>query len=535
MITQVLNKKWILFITPFAYFFLGSYIHQIIGLYSLRSVDPEYIYFINGLSLANGKLMLGHIDNPGTPLQYLAAMVFRILYELRLQQVPFTEDVIANADLYLRVLNLVLTALVAGFMYFAGKMAYRITNTISYSIIFQLAPLFTSIIFGNIGRVTPENLIPVPVMLLSLILMQIIWSNGKEISNKQAIWFALISAFGLSIKLTFLPILVIPFIVICKWKQRLIYSVTVTVSFFAMALPMTLQIKIFWGWVKDLFMHSGNYGKGESNIINWNTVIPNFKYLWTENSYYFYIIIALVLALLASLFIKKGDKTKILQRVSIAVLFSIAIQIVMVCKHFEYRYFYAALMLLPLSLILALEIIRPANALISRFKIPEVLILMFTLFYFNKQLPIIQSLSNHLDNEKIKKMPAVYYMQSIEKDAVKFIVPWYYGCPAPEYALMFSYAWAGKQREFYKPIFSKMYPDIYIYYSWGRTLEYWGSEPNIKETDKPVYIFLENDELKETFLADMKNYFPDKYDLTRTFFNETTKESVYRLIKVVPE
>ena len=62
------KKLMLLLIAPFAYFFLGSYVHQVIGLYSLRSADPEYIYFISGLSIADGKFMLGHIDNPGTPL-----------------------------------------------------------------------------------------------------------------------------------------------------------------------------------------------------------------------------------------------------------------------------------------------------------------------------------------------------------------------------------------------------------------------------------------------------------------------------------
>ena len=73
------KKLLLLLIAPFAYFFLGSYIHQVIGLYSLRSADPEYIYFISGLSIADGKFMLGHIDNPGTPLQYLTALVFSVL------------------------------------------------------------------------------------------------------------------------------------------------------------------------------------------------------------------------------------------------------------------------------------------------------------------------------------------------------------------------------------------------------------------------------------------------------------------------
>src|ERR1035437_9551869 len=115
------RTKYLLFLAPLAYFFLGSYMHQIIGLYSLRSADPEYIYFISGLSVANGKMILGHIDNPGTPLQYLTALVFRLVYLLRDHKVSFNEDVFANADMYLRVLNLTMTAVISVFMYYTGN------------------------------------------------------------------------------------------------------------------------------------------------------------------------------------------------------------------------------------------------------------------------------------------------------------------------------------------------------------------------------------------------------------------------------
>jgi hypothetical protein len=100
---------------------------------------------------------------------------------------------------------------------------------------------------------------------------------------------------------------------------------------------------------------------------------------------------------------------------------------------------------------------------------------------------------------------------------------------------MCSYGWAGKQKEFFKPVLAKLFPDTYIYYPWDKTVNFWGNEPNIKETTRPVYIYLENNNLKDVFFADTKAYFPEKYELVRTFFNETTNEAVYKLVKVVSE
>jgi hypothetical protein len=504
--------------------------HQVIGLFSLRSADPEYIYFISGLSIANGKMILGHIDNPGTPLQYLTALVFRMVYLLRDHQVSFNEDVFANADMYLRVLNLIMTVVVSAFMYYAGIVAYRVTKHFSYSIVLQLAPLFTEIIFGNIGRITPENLMPLPAVLLSLLLLKHIFLSEDENFKQQWIWFGLISGFGLSIKLTYFPLWVIPLIVISTWKDKIRYSLVAIFSFLIMALPVTFQIQIFWQWIKSLFLHSGKYGSGDSNIVNWQILAPNFNNLWHENQYFFYIVLALLAAIVLSFTFQKDSHSRLVQRISLAILTAVMLQTAIVCKQYEPRYFIPALMLFPLVLILIIENIRQLNAIISGYKIPEIALAIFISFYFINQIPVLHNLSTHFDQEKERKMPALHYLESIEKNAVKFLVPDGYGCPSPEYALMCSYGWAGKQKALFKPFLAKVFPDTYIWYPWDKTFNYWGNEPS-KDLVRPVYIYLVNDNIKEDFINSTKNYFPEKYELIRTFFNDATNEAVYKLVK----
>ena len=504
--------------------------HQIIGLFSLRAADPEYIYLISGLSIANGKMILGHIDNPGTPLQYLTALVFRMVYLLRDHQVSFNKDVFANADMYLRVLNLTMTVVVSAFMYYAGIVAYRITNHFSYSIVLQLAPLFTEIIFGNIGRITPENLMPLPAMLLSLLLLKHIFLSEEEHAKSHWIWFGLISGFGLSIKLTYFPLWFIPLIVIHTWKDKIRYSLAAIFSFLVMALPVTFQIQIFWQWTKSLFLHSGKYGNGETNIVDWQIFMPNFNNLWHENQYFFYVVLALIVALVLSFAFQKDSHSRLIQRISLGVLTAVVLQTAIVCKQFEPRYFIPALMLFPISLILVIENIRQLKTIISSYKIPEIALSIFVSFYFLNQIPVLHDLSTHFDQEKERKMPALYYMESIEKNAVKVLVPGGYGCPSPEYALMCSYGWAGKQKVLFKPVLAKVFPDTYIWYSWDKTFNYWGNEPS-KELDRPVYIYLENDKLKDDLMNDTKKYFPEKYELIRTFFNAETNEAVYKMVK----
>jgi hypothetical protein len=528
-------KKYLLLIVPLAYIFLGSYFHQMIGLYSLRSADPEYIYFISGLSIANGKFMLGHIDNPGTPLQYLAALVFKAVYALRSNQVPFNNDVLSNPDMYLQVLNLVLTAVVAFFAYFAGKILLRISNNVTYSVLLQLSPLFTSVIFVNIGRIVPENLMPLPVMLLSLLLLYLYYHPEEEEKQKHSIWFGLISAFGLSIKLTYFPLWIIPLIVLKSWKNRLFYSGTAIVSFFAMALPVTLQIGFFWGWIKGLLLHSGQYGKGESNIIDMKTFGPNFTNLWNENNFFFWVMIALTIVFAASFYFKKDQEVSLIRRIALAILSAVALQIFIVCKQYEARYFVPALMLIPVSLVLIAEYISRFDSEILKYKINQVAVVVVILFYLVGLKTIVIDLSTDLSQKKIQKMKALHYMNTIEKDAIKFTVTTDYGAPIPEYVLMHSYGWAGRQQEFFKPVLAELYPDSYIFFPWDNSMHFWGKEPDVNQTSRPTYIYFLKDDLKDQFFKDAAKYFPEKYELTRTFFNEVTQEAVYKLVKVASE
>ena len=529
------KKLIILLIAPLAYFFLGSYILQIAGFFSLHGADPECIYFISGLSVANGKLMLGHIDNAGTPLQYMAALVFRLVYFLRSHQVSFNLDVLANFDMYLHVLNLALTSVIAVFMYFAGRIFYRISNNLTYTVLLQLSPLFTSIIFLNIGRVVPENLIPIPVMLLSILLLQPLFASDDNRFRNNYLWFGLISAFGLSIKLTYFPLWIIPLIVLTTWKERIRYSLIAVGSFFVMALPVTLQINVFWGWMKALFLHSGQYGKGEGNIIDWKTFGPNFSSLYTENRFFFWIMIVLLIVFVASFISKKNREGSLVRRISLAVLSATVIQTVIVCKQYEARYFIPALMLLPVSILIIAEFIRQFNPVISKYRIPQIAIVLIISVYFVRQLPVVQHLSQDMDQKINQKAQAMHYMQTIEKDAVKIIVTTNYGAPVQEYVLMHSYEWSGRQRDFFKPVLAELYPNSYIFFPWDNTMHFWAKEPDFKNPDRPTYIYFLNDNLKESFLQNAGKYFPEKYELIRTFFNEGNGEVVYKLAKAASE
>jgi len=165
------NKFYLLLLFPLLFFFSGIYFRLILGDPSLRSVDPEFVYFMTGLNISEGFFKVIHIDHPGTPLQYLVAIVFRITHFLRGNSTEYIEDVLRHPDLYLSMVNLTITALLAITLFIAGRYVFIKTGSLLYGMLIQTIPFIAVILYEIIGRITPEILIPFPIIALTTFLI----------------------------------------------------------------------------------------------------------------------------------------------------------------------------------------------------------------------------------------------------------------------------------------------------------------------------------------------------------------------------
>lgn len=360
---QIIKLRFLgLFILPATYLMVARHFRMLLGDLSLRSSDPEYIYFMSGLNMSEGLLEVAHIDNPGTPLQVLMAVLFRIIWLLRGAPSPYLEDVLRYPDFYLSVTSLTIAVLTTVLLLFAGKKIYEYTGSVLTALLFQSAPFLPLIWFDLVGRVAPELMMPFPVILLMVMAVAIIMQKNP-VSNRQILFLSLIAAFGLSVKLTFLPVWIIPFFLAESWKQKIRFLLLAFGFFFLIAFPVTLQFDIFWNWVKSLFLHSGQYGSGESNIFDPVTWQTNIRELYQLEKFFFFLFAILILTLTSYLvwFNKKAERK--ISLISLAVILTIVIQVLMVGKHFAHRYFIPVLMLSPLMIFLAIEMIRKFPAL----------------------------------------------------------------------------------------------------------------------------------------------------------------------------
>lgn len=529
--------RWLLLALPLFYFLVAVYFRNLVGPISLRSVDPDYIYFISGLGIAEGHLKIGHIDNPGTPLQYLVALIFRITYLFHKKEIPFLDDVFLHPDLYLSMVNLTITGLIVFAMLFAGKYVFRKTGSILYALLVQSVPLLPVIWYDLIGRVTPELLFPLPLFAISVLLINYLHEENSEFKLKDIALWAFVFAFGLTIKLSFISLWLIPLILIRSWKKKLQFTGMGILFFFLIAIPVTLQLNVFWVWVKNLFLHSGSYGQGEENIIDFSVFTERLKELiGLEHTFVWLFLCLLLLTFAFLLFFRSKVKSWKGTRMSIAVLAVVVVQFILTGKLYAHRYFIPVLMLAPILIILSVELLK--KAVQSRWLVYtiNVLLVLYLGWNFNRQFDYIRMKSDAIGGQVGAREATWHVASTLESNSIKIIVSQDYGCPFKQYALLYSTAWAAnKLKPYYWENLQRLYPNTYQYTTWDDKFQHWGDpfDPGeLLRKDLPVYIYLENssDDLYNKTVAKLDPRQEYAFSKNVLFVNPVNGETIFQLI-----
>lgn len=535
------TKKYKLFpllLYPIFYLFIGVYFNALIGDLSLIAVDPDYVYFISGLSISEGYFKVGHIDHPGSPLQYLIAIVLRITYLFRQDAgIPYLEDILGNTDLYISIVNFTLTAIISISIFIAGKYVLRKTGSIFYSLVVQTIPFVPFIWYQIIGRIIPELLLPIPILTLTAFLIGHLADKKEKFETKDLVILSIIMAFSLSIKLTMIPLWIIPIIIVKTWRNKFIVGGLSVVLFLIFSLPATLQIERFWGWISNLFIHSGNYGSGSKNIVDIAAFTTNFTKIAHLYKYFSYFIVFQLVFIPVSLFFFRKKK-HVYKKVSwaVAAFFTILLQAVITAKHFAPHYFIPAILLGPLLLLITLGILRDYYPEKLFLIFSNIFIIFFIYWHIEQQLNNINYSSQGIGSIVSAREETRHHVQTIEKESIKIIVSQDYGCPLPEYAIWFGTVWlANPLKPRYNEVLAKLYPNTYLYTTFDDRFWFWGEEfnPNkIVEQNIPVYLYLQHD-TEELYLRAINKIFGDSTNFSITkkliFHNDINGEGFLKL------
>ncbi len=484
-------SPYLLYIFPALYLLLGFYFRQVFGDLSLRSTDPEYVHFVSSMCVATGRFSQANVDHPGSVFQIVMAFIFRTIHFFRGNKTPFFEDAVAHADMYLSITNLVITSIVSATMLQAGKTVEKISKSTLYALLIQSAPFIIASWYQVFGRIYPELTFVIPVYLLEAQLLREIYQPRQQ-SNKTVFIYAFAVSIGLSTKMTFLPLALLPLFVIKKIGNKLKYFVLTVVLFFVLSPQVAFQWHHFSHWMRGIFFHSGAYEAGDTGIINSSLFFSNLSKTFTNEKYFFYVTAILLLLTIFLAFTKKRRTP--LFRIMLGLTVALAGLVFIVSKQYATRYFFPALLLYPFVLIVSKETIQLFVKHKAVKPVLGVLLILIIGYQINKTIPLIRAVSRSVSKQMNARIQTRDFAQTLDKNSYTIITSQDYGSPYPQFAIMFGFAMGGKQWPHYKEKLDKLFPDNYMYFTWDNTIKYWGKPYNAREiasSGKPVFLYLQ--------------------------------------------
>lgn len=482
-----LKKNLTIAIIPLLVLVWGIFMLIFFDPFYSRSQDPEYPYLVNGLNCATLNFnYIGHIDHPGTPFQVYNGIVIRITHLLS-GKGEITQDVFARPEHYLNAISTSLFLIQAGLIFMVGLLGFKRKIPFWQIAILQASFLFNDVLMWLFCRATPDAFFMIAGLIFILIYLQ----NGYEnrSSLKFAIWSGTAMALGLATKFNFLPILILPLLIINTNKNRLIYAGSVIVSFFIFIAPIITKFDEYFTFLKSIFNHDGLYGGGESNILNFQKMIDSTFEIFKLNPELIFLIIALI-ALTVIAFRKRKEEGKEYIFLFAGYLFIIAFQILMVSKHFK-NYYLAptfiiyGFMFFTISLFLSRLIIKKIQLILTCSILP-LLFILSTIVKVKHDYPLISKLIDQREN--IRK----FVDSEISKSDFWFIEPTWESGPHVENALVYGLSYCG-HRDQYIPQLKAVNPNVITYEGNNVEVKLWRGAPvsldSVVATGKNIYVY----------------------------------------------
>ena len=277
-----------------------------LGFYYLWRFDQSYAYLINSLNVSqfHGP---GGVAHPGTPLQILGALVFKIIYNLSDHNTDFVNHVLLNSEYYLLIFQRFLLILNVIALIFLGFFTFKVTKNLITSIFLQMSVFVSSSIYYSLYIIIAEQLlIFCDICLMAAIIYYLFKPIEKVMNIKYIFLLSMICGIGLTSKLNFFPVLIIPFIILKGVKNRLLFLSMTFIIVLVLLIPVLSQFNDLLIWIKSLVIHDGLYGQGNSDIINLKTFFENLGSIISTDLYFTLSFLSLCVTLIIVL-IKKSD------------------------------------------------------------------------------------------------------------------------------------------------------------------------------------------------------------------------------------
>ena len=299
--------------------------------------DPEYAYLMNGINIGMLK-SVGHTDHPGTTVQIYSAVVLRCAYLAQPdKREGFQKYMLRNADRYIELERKGLIVLNSIVLLLLGIISWILLRNVWLSLLLQIMP-FTS---ANLTEHVFTKVSPEPVLLLATTAMALLiirfYLRHKADKEKFAIYFALACGFGIATKATFLPLIIIPLLLLSDKKLRKQFLFLIIPSFILFTLPAIPQYPHMAKWFLGLSAHTGIYGNGSFGVINPRHYFTDLANLCLNNPVLSFTLMAVVLILISTL-VKSSFLSEFKNNLTFRILTALSaaqfVGVLMVAKHY---------------------------------------------------------------------------------------------------------------------------------------------------------------------------------------------------------
>jgi hypothetical protein len=224
--------------------------------------DPDYAYLLNALNLASG-LPSGFGGHPGTPIEILGAAVLRAWHPM-LDSRLLAEAVIAQPEPYLLAMKSLLAALYAGTLAFVGLRVRGLTGSTVAVLLAQASPLLSAAALQSTLQVKPEPLQLALAALLFVVALEV--AQGER--RRGDVKFGVLAGALLATKITSLPLVIVPLVMLRGCRQHLVFALSAFVSAAILTAPAWESLANLVVMMTGIATHTGEYGRGPAGLFD---------------------------------------------------------------------------------------------------------------------------------------------------------------------------------------------------------------------------------------------------------------------------
>ncbi|MBF0505107.1 MAG: hypothetical protein HQL14_08420 [Candidatus Omnitrophica bacterium] len=352
------------------------------------------------------------LDTPGTTLQLLILLIIRLL-NFGLSASETLNKVLLNPEFYLSVTFYILvissfitSILLAGYVYIKtqDKIAALITQ-LPWLSFFPLKAFDSPFpVLPAVTNIIGEHLLVVLTGLFNLFFLSLYFSKSTRQELFSVLMLSVVCGFGLATKLTFIPLILIPLMII-SWRLKILFILGLISSFILGTFPVICKYPVMFDFIMNYSTHPGLYGKGAVGIIDWPLFWAHLKII----AYYhrFFVFSTLGLFLWSTLQFINNPGNRNTRFIWAATLGSLA-HYLFVAKHLAFHYLLIGFSLFsPIFCLFYLGI--PKNIVLKRLVVIAIILCcsmnIFQTLMYRKNMSELSNDINNLYEKVSSKYP----------------------------------------------------------------------------------------------------------------------------------